>query len=379
MSLPRLLTLLLATTLVAASCGSGTDAEPVVDALDAGDAPTSTAAVTTTEATTTTAAEPVAAAPQDLGAKPTVVTPGGEPPVELVIRDLVVGDGDEAVAGSLVQVHYVGIRYSDGGQFDASWDRGEPFEFELGAGFVIPGWDQGVSGMRVGGRRQLTIPSDLAYGQQGAGDAIPPGEALIFVVDLVAIVPAFPVPEVADDGSVVIPNQGGDFEGNLPWSTEAAGPGLFVGDEISPTFPTDEGVELFVLFNLEGVAAPADASVTSATLTSRAMQTAGTPFDDLGALTAAPVAYTEFPPFGPEREPVGDATPCEPILDERRLTCDVTDAVVRYLEDGADRGGFRLRFDEPSDADGEADVAVFFFRDPNLNERGIFTLEISFG
>ncbi len=118
--------------------------------------------------------------------KPEVDFPGGEPPAELEITDLREGDGAVATAGSTVRVHYVGVAFSTGEEFDASWDRGEPLEFRLGAGQVIAGWDQGVQGMRVGGRRQLIIPPDLAYGDRGAGRAIAPGETLIFVCDLVS-------------------------------------------------------------------------------------------------------------------------------------------------------------------------------------------------
>ena len=118
--------------------------------------------------------------------KPEVDFPGGEPPAELEITDLREGDGAVATAGSTVRVHYVGVAFSTGEEFDASWDRGEPLEFRLGAGQVIAGWDQGVQGMRVGGRRQLVIPPDLAYGDRGAGRAIAPGETLIFVCDLVS-------------------------------------------------------------------------------------------------------------------------------------------------------------------------------------------------
>ena len=119
--------------------------------------------------------------------KPSVTVPEGDPPAELVIDDLVAGDGDEAAAGQRVNVHYVGIAWSDGQQFDASWDRNEPFSFRLGAGEVISGWDRGVAGMRVGGRRQLTIPPDLGYGSRGAGGVIKGGETLIFVVDLLGL------------------------------------------------------------------------------------------------------------------------------------------------------------------------------------------------
>jgi peptidylprolyl isomerase len=120
--------------------------------------------------------------------KPHVYVPPGEaPPAELVMEDLVEGDGDEAVAGQPVEVHYVGVAWSTRKQFDASWDRGETFQFGLGAGQVIKGWDQGVAGMRVGGRRQITIPPNLGYGAAGAGGVIKGGETLVFVVDLLGV------------------------------------------------------------------------------------------------------------------------------------------------------------------------------------------------
>ena len=118
--------------------------------------------------------------------KPEIAFPGAEPPADLVITDLEVGEGAEAKAGSEVTVHYVGVAFSTGEEFDASWNRGEPLEFRLGVGQVISGWDQGVQGMKVGGRRQLVIPAHLAYGDRGAAGAIKPGETLIFVCDLVA-------------------------------------------------------------------------------------------------------------------------------------------------------------------------------------------------
>jgi peptidylprolyl isomerase len=119
--------------------------------------------------------------------RPTIDKPEGDIPFELGIDDIVVGDGDEAVKGSKVAVHYVGVAFSTGEEFDASWNRGETFRFKLGAGNVIPGWDQGVIGMKVGGRRKLTIPSAMAYGARGAGAVIKPHEPLVFVVDLLEV------------------------------------------------------------------------------------------------------------------------------------------------------------------------------------------------
>ena len=118
--------------------------------------------------------------------KPEVDFPGGEPPTRLEITDIWEGDGKVASQGDTVRVHYVGVAYSTGEEFDASWNRGEPLEFRLGVGQVIAGWDQGVQGMRVGGRRQLIIPPGLPYGDRGAGRAIAPGETLSFVCDLVS-------------------------------------------------------------------------------------------------------------------------------------------------------------------------------------------------
>jgi peptidylprolyl isomerase len=117
--------------------------------------------------------------------RPEIDFPGGTPPQDLEIVDEVVGDGTEARSGMTVSAHYVGVAFSTGEEFDASWNRGQPLDFRLGAGQVIAGWDQGIQGMRVGGRRKITIPARLAYGDRGAGGAIKPGETLIFVVDLV--------------------------------------------------------------------------------------------------------------------------------------------------------------------------------------------------
>jgi len=120
----------------------------------------------------------------DTSEKPTVTIPEGEPPTDLVLEDLVVGDGHEAVSGKHVSVHYVGVSWSTGKEFDSSWDRRDPFEFPLGAGQVIKGWDEGVKGMLVGGRRRITIPPALGYGSRGAGGVIKGNETLVFVVDL---------------------------------------------------------------------------------------------------------------------------------------------------------------------------------------------------
>jgi peptidylprolyl isomerase len=119
--------------------------------------------------------------------KPEIEFPEGPPPGDLEVLDIVEGEGDEARPGSVVDVHYVGVAYSTGEEFDASYNRGEPLQFPLGTGTVIPGWDQGVNGMRVGGRRRLVVPPHLAYGDAGAGGVIAPGETLIFVVDLVGV------------------------------------------------------------------------------------------------------------------------------------------------------------------------------------------------
>jgi len=119
--------------------------------------------------------------------KPNVEVPAGDPPTDLVVDDLIVGEGPEATPGQQVSVHYVGVAHSSGKEFDSSYSRNTPFSFGLGAGQVIQGWDKGVAGMRVGGRRQLTIPANLAYGDRGAGGVIKPGETLVFVVDLLGV------------------------------------------------------------------------------------------------------------------------------------------------------------------------------------------------
>jgi len=120
--------------------------------------------------------------------KPQVEVPSDQPPsYQLELEDISTGDGEEATPGRVVEVHYVGVSWSTGKQFDASWDRGDTFKFTLGKGQVIAGWDQGVAGMKVGGRRRITIPPNLAYGKRGAAGVIGPDETLVFVVDLVGL------------------------------------------------------------------------------------------------------------------------------------------------------------------------------------------------
>jgi peptidylprolyl isomerase len=149
---------------------------------------------TTTQATSTPSTSTVVTAPVQVpspagtaGAKPTVVVPPGAPPAQLEVKDLIVGTGPAAKAGDKVTVQYVGVAYSSKKQFDASWDRGQPFSFALGEGQVISGWDDGVLGMRVGGRRELIIPPNLAYGANSPSAAIAANDTLIFIVDLVKI------------------------------------------------------------------------------------------------------------------------------------------------------------------------------------------------
>ena len=144
----------------------------------------SAATQTETTQSTETAAEAPPEISTNLDEKPSITPPSGEPPTELVKEDVVKGDGKVARPGDNVTVQYVGVNFSNGAEFDASWNSGQPFTFTLGSGQVIPGWDEGVKGMREGGRRTLTIPPDMAYGPQGSPPAIGPNETLIFVVDL---------------------------------------------------------------------------------------------------------------------------------------------------------------------------------------------------
>ncbi len=143
----------------------------------------------TEEQPTETEASPAdaEAALKDTSVKPEIPKPTGAPPRKLEIVDIVKGDGPAAKSGDNVTVHYAGVNFSTGEEFDASWTSGQPFSFPLGGGQVIPGWDVGVEGMRKGGRRQLTIPPELAYGAQGSPPAIGPNETLVFVIDMLEI------------------------------------------------------------------------------------------------------------------------------------------------------------------------------------------------
>jgi peptidylprolyl isomerase len=173
----RLLPVLASTVLLLGACGD-TDGETFDTADDA------------KESSCPSAPTPVdapAGSTKDLMTKPEVVIPDGPAPSELQVSDIIVGKGDLACSGVMLEMQYVGVLYEGGKQFDASWDRGEPFSFTLGAGKVIGGWDQGIIGMRQGGRRQLVIPAELGYGERGAGSDIPPGAPLVFVVDVVGV------------------------------------------------------------------------------------------------------------------------------------------------------------------------------------------------
>jgi peptidylprolyl isomerase len=171
-----LLLALLVPALALGACGGGNDETA---------APQSAAAAATAIPDAGTAVAVLAARiSKDSGAKPQIPAPDGDPSAQLVKRDIVRGKGKLARPGARVRVQYVGVSWSTGEEFDASWDRGQAFAFQLGAGEVIPGWDAGVAGMREGGRRMLVIPPDLAYGAQGSPPAIGPDETLVFVVDL---------------------------------------------------------------------------------------------------------------------------------------------------------------------------------------------------
>jgi peptidylprolyl isomerase len=168
---PRLLLPAVLAVLALAAAGCGDDDDGRTEAA-------------TTPATASTPAATTPAPTTETATKPKVTVPSGPPPKKLEIKDLKEGTGPAAKAGDQLTVQYVGVNYANGKQFDASWDRGQPFQFQLGAGGVIPGWDEGLVGTKAGGRRELIIPPDLAYGAQGAPPDIPPNATLIFVIDL---------------------------------------------------------------------------------------------------------------------------------------------------------------------------------------------------
>lgn len=177
MRLPPLALMLTLLALVVGGCGSDDD--------DSGSSGSSTQSAETTPAQTETAP---AADPKDTSVKPVIDKPSGSPPRKLVVEDIVKGKGKAAQEGDTVSMQYVGVSFSNGEQFDASWDRGQPFSFQLGSGQVIGGWDKGIVGMKQGGRRKLTIPPELGYGAGGTPDgSIAPNETLVFVVDLESI------------------------------------------------------------------------------------------------------------------------------------------------------------------------------------------------
>ncbi len=175
--------LVLATTALVAGCGSSGNSSSIGVGQENPNAATEIAKSSSTSSTATTGTTPTSG---PLSTEPTVTPPKGAAPTKLITKDLIVGTGPEAKDGDTVTVNYVGVLYSNGKVFDASWNRHEPFSFTLGEGKVIPGWDQGVVGMKVGGRRELIIPAPLAYGAQGSPPTIPPNSALVFVVDLLS-------------------------------------------------------------------------------------------------------------------------------------------------------------------------------------------------
>ena len=163
-------TLTAALAIAAAGCGSSNDSTP--------------SSSTPADTGTTQAAQPATAKPRP---KPKVKVPKGTPPKKLVVKDLIKGTGPAAKAGDPITVNYIGVNYANGKPFDNSYDRGQPFPFQLGGGQVISGWDNGLVGMKVGGRRMLIIPPSQGYGPQGQPPVIKPNETLVFVVDLLSI------------------------------------------------------------------------------------------------------------------------------------------------------------------------------------------------
>jgi peptidylprolyl isomerase len=174
-----------------AGCGSSSSSSSIGVGNESDSTAVPTVAGETTPTSTSPTTPPTASAKTPtsgpLATKPTVTVPSGAAPKTLVIKELIKGTGPEAKAGDPVTVNYVGVLYKGGKEFDSSWKRSEPFAFSLGKGQVIKGWDQGVAGMKVGGRRELIIPSELAYGKTGSPPTIPANAPLVFVVDLLAV------------------------------------------------------------------------------------------------------------------------------------------------------------------------------------------------
>jgi peptidylprolyl isomerase len=179
----------LATAALIAGCGSSGSTSTITvgneNKADEALGKSSAAATTSTPTSTTATAKTPTSGP--LAKEPTVTVPAGAAPTTLVTKEIIKGTGAEAKAGQPVTVNYVGVLFNGGKVFDASWKRNEPFVFTLGQGAVIKGWDQGVAGMKVGGRRELIIPANLAYGSKGAGSSIPPNAPLVFVIDLLGV------------------------------------------------------------------------------------------------------------------------------------------------------------------------------------------------
>jgi peptidylprolyl isomerase len=165
---------LAAAAIAVAGCGGG-GGNATNAAIPAGPGPT------------TPAPPPASTNLKDTKTKPAVPKPTGAPPKKLVVKDIVVGKGKAAKKGDHLSMQYVGVTFADGKEFDSSWDSGSPFSLQLGQGMVIKGWDQGLVGIKPGGRRELTIPANLAYGAQGRPPSIPPNSALVFIVDALSV------------------------------------------------------------------------------------------------------------------------------------------------------------------------------------------------
>ena len=223
MSSPRNLTAV-CVALLLFGCGD-TDKGSVVD-QSATSVTTATTAMTASTSSTVSTSDRIWAEVSAGNDRPSIVVlPNDRTPQNLVIEDVTAGTGEEALVGDLLEVKYVGALLDDGSEFDASWNRGQTFFVPIGVGAVIPGWDQGIVGMREGGRRLLIIPAELAYGSAGAGSAIPPNAALVFVVDLISVVD-LPMPQIPDTTEI-----GGSLE--VEDLAEGSGEVVESGDTVS--------------------------------------------------------------------------------------------------------------------------------------------------